>query len=414
MSNNPFYYKVLDKIFYSDLRALEYISSKLKNDKPLINKPNTGLEADFPHYLANKGALEFNLNLGVMHQDWTNEPQHDIEYYREQTCRALESKYDKIVLGYSGGTDSETILETFKKIGTRNIHLLNGMNAESHVFSKTRTELNADLAKRVQKKHRKDIDNLGWQVDIGKVWNTTNEKQYEDMITDYKIGHWSGDYKNVNGWHQDSGKVRLTKTKTSNTAFVLGQEKPEILIENDWWVYKLLHQVWDLPLAAMDPNSEVVYFWVNDFEPNLIKKLSHLKAKEMDKIFCELKIKPTPENCYQLCSTLHASKYYDRVTKAMGFKAISPLLQSSSTKIGGEWFKLDAKTQLESQKKHSQQTLNKNKIANDYFDQEIVKKVDSRFINKNKRTFIPIWGRSIKIRPVSEALGKIISDKDTR
>ena len=47
-------------------------------------------------------------------------------------------------------------------------------------------------------------------------------------------------------------------------------------------------------------------------------------------------------------------------------------------------------------------------------DQEIVKKVDSRFINKNKRTFIPIWGRSIKIRPVSEALGKIISDKDTR
>ena len=101
----------------------------------------------------------------------------------------------------------------------------------------------------------------------------------------------------------------------------------------------------------------------------------------MDKIFCELKIKPTPENCYQLCSTLHASKYYDRVTKAMGFKAISPLLQSSSTKIGGEWFKLDAKTQLESQKKHSQQTLNKKKIANDYFDQEIVKKVDSRFIN---------------------------------
>ena len=411
MQHNPFYYKVLDKIFYSDLRALEYISSKLKNDKTQINRPNTALELDFPQYLANKGALEFNLNLKVMHEDWSTEPPHDIEYYREQTCRALESKYDKIVLGYSGGTDSETILEAFKKIGTRNLHVLNGMNAESHVFSSTRTALNDDLAKRFQKKHRSDTDNLGWQVDIGKVWNTTNEKQYEQIITDYKIGHWSGDYKNVNGWHQNSGKVVLTKTKTSNTAFVLGQEKPEVIIENDWWVYKLQHQVWDLPLAAMDPNSEVVYFWVNDFEPNLIKKLAHLKAKEMDKIFCELKTKPTANNCFSLCSTFMATKYYDRVTKAMGFKAISPLLQGSSTKMGGEWYKQDAKVQLESQKKHSQQTLNKKKIANDYFDQEIVKKVDSRFLNKTTRNFIPIWGRSIKIRPVSDTLRKIILDK---
>lgn len=404
MSQNPFFYKVLDKIFYSDLRALEYLSSKLKNDKQTVNKPNTDLAIDFPHYLASKGALEFNLNLNVMNEDWTNEPPHDIEYYREQTCRALENKYDKIVLGYSGGTDSETILETFKKIGTRHIHLLNGMNDESHVYSKTRLSLKDDLARLVQKKHRSDIDNLGWQVDIGKVWNTTTEKQYEDMLTDYKIGHWSGDYKNVNGWHQNGGKVVLTKTKTSNTAFVLGQEKPEVMIENGWWVYKLRHAVWDLPLAAMDPNSEVVYFWVNDFEPNLIKKLAHLKAKEMDRIFCELKIKPTPNDCLQLCSTMHASKYYDRVQKAMGFKAISPLLQGSSTKPGGEWFNHDAKIQLESQKQYSQQTLNKKKISNDYFDQEIVKKVDGRFLDKTNRDFIHIWGRSIKIRPVSETL----------
>jgi len=79
--------------------------------------------------------------------------------------------------------------------------------------------------------------------------------------------------------------------------------------------------------------------------------------------------------------------------------------------MGGEWYKQDAKVQLESQKKHSQQTLNKKKIANDYFDQEIVKKVDSRFLNKTTRNFIPIWGRSIKIRPVSDTLRKIILDK---
>jgi len=62
------------------------------------------------------------------------------------------------------------------------------------------------------------------------------------------------------------------------------------------------------------------------------------------------------------------------------------------------------KVQLESQKHHSQQTLNKKMISNDYFDQEIVKKVDSRFLDKKNRDFIHIWGRSIKIRPVSETL----------
>jgi len=40
-----------------------------------------------------------------------------------------------------------------------------------------------------------------------------------------------------------------------------------------------------------------------------------------------------------------------------------------------------------------------------------VKKVDSRFLNKTTRNFIPIWGRSIKIRPVSDTLRKIILDK---
>ena len=47
--------------------------------------------------------------------DWSVEPKEDIYELFRQRAQQLREKYDYIVLIYSGGVDSHTILETFLK-----------------------------------------------------------------------------------------------------------------------------------------------------------------------------------------------------------------------------------------------------------------------------------------------------------
>ena len=52
--------------------------------------------------------------------DWTKEPEESIDILYRNRCEQLRSSYDYIVLMYSGGSDSNNILDTFAK---NNIHL---------------------------------------------------------------------------------------------------------------------------------------------------------------------------------------------------------------------------------------------------------------------------------------------------
>jgi len=82
-------YRVGDLKFYSKLEAIE-----------MQEKTNVHLHWDF-----NEAAFSS--------YDWSVEPQESIlELYR-QRAQQLRDKYDYIILIYSGGADSETILQSF-------------------------------------------------------------------------------------------------------------------------------------------------------------------------------------------------------------------------------------------------------------------------------------------------------------
>ena len=84
----PTYYTVGDRVHYNDIDAYKDFSQNL-ND-----------------------SIYFNLGLDMFstdNLDWTKEPTRDIEYYRQQVCEYIEDTYEEIVVGYSGGTDSETV-----------------------------------------------------------------------------------------------------------------------------------------------------------------------------------------------------------------------------------------------------------------------------------------------------------------
>ena len=82
-------YRVGDLKFYSKLEAIEMHT-------------RTGIH---PHWDFNEAVFSS--------YDWTVEPEENIlELYR-QRAQQLRDKYDYIILIYSGGADSETILQSF-------------------------------------------------------------------------------------------------------------------------------------------------------------------------------------------------------------------------------------------------------------------------------------------------------------
>jgi hypothetical protein len=405
------YYKVGNKKFYSDVKALEELTKITKNvdqKKHFTQKYNE----DILKYLGNKGIVEFCIDQKLFDDDWTTEPPESIEYYRQQMCAYIEKNYNEITIGYSGGTDSNTVVECFKRRKTRNIKLLNVVNNSVQQLSKTRQFLNDHTKKVTYAKHGDVASQLGWEFDLFQGWTPTSKETFEKEIVDYNYGHWAGDWKNTNGWYQNSGELTLTRSKTSKACFIMGYEKPEILIENGWYVYKLHNHEWDLPINCTDPNVDLIYFYVNDGSPHLIKKLAHAKAKEIDNILWEYNLLPTAEvmqmfwhNGAEVLDNpfIDNRPYYDRLMKAMGFEAASSFLQGSETKSNGKWFNEDQQCIKENNAK-DKHTSQKQKIAKKYFDDVITKKVDNRFLDLPNKNVKGIWGKSIKVRPVSQRL----------
>ena len=65
--------------------------------------------------------ISFHFNDEILSElDWETEPPHDIDYYYKLRAESLRDQYDYIVLMYSGGADSSTILKTFLR---NNIHI---------------------------------------------------------------------------------------------------------------------------------------------------------------------------------------------------------------------------------------------------------------------------------------------------
>ena len=197
------YYKVGNKKFYSDVKALEELSkltTKIeKNDQHDLKL--TLLIDDLALYMAKKGALEFCIDQKMMNDDWTVEPPETIEYYRQQMCAYIEKNYDEITIGYSGGTDSNTVVECFKRRKTPNIKLLNVVNNSVQQLSKTRQYLNDHTKKVTYAKHGRAASELGWEFDLFQGWTPTSKETYEKEVVDYEYGAWDSDWKNTNGWY---------------------------------------------------------------------------------------------------------------------------------------------------------------------------------------------------------------------
>jgi len=252
----------------------------------------------------------------------------------------------------------------------------------------------------IEKKHRDAVQDLGWKITIGATWQMQDYKKLEKTISDYEEGCWNVDYRMINPWHLNDDFNKMTKGSRKKTCIVFGKEKPDIVIKDGWWCYQLMNNNWQQPIDCFDPDTDLVYFYVNDYCPDLIKKLSHAKAKEMEKIFIEKQMLPTEENSRKV--SVQSSPYRERLLKAMDYNAITQFLNTNATQLGFGWQK---NLETRQQKKLDPELHLKNELLKfDFFDDVVVKTVDNRFLDLTKREIHGIWGKPIKVRPLSDQL----------
>lgn len=375
MSLKPLiHYRVGDKKFDSDFRAFQYFSKNLKNS----------LE------------LKFNFDLD---EDWTVEPSESIEFYRQKVCEYIENTYTNITVAYSGGTDSETVADAFKRRGTKNLRLLNTVNVWDNE-SKTRQWLMQHTTEHIQAKHQDAIVGLGWLFQVGELWKPNTYDQFENQLADFNMTNWGADVDWTNQWCTDSAEVYI-KTKQINqgrSCMIHGKEKPEITIENGWWCARYLSSLFETPFHFVEDDVEHLYFFVNDICPELPKKLAWAKAQEMERIFIENKLAPTEQNVVK--ASLPIGEHYERIITAMGYRAISDFLNTNATKHWG-WWKEETEKELLKQNIHSKR---KKMLSNKFFDEVLIDQIDHRFLDFGAKGIHGIWTKSYPLFPVDPVL----------
>lgn len=367
------YYSVGDKTFDSDVTALQYFSKNLNEEME----------------------MQFNFKLD---DDWTKEPAHDLEHYRQKMCAHIENSYHNITIAYSGGTDSETMVDAFKRRGTRQLTLLHLTNSVS-ADTRARHELEKEMKQRIQLKHGDAIKNLGWKFKIGTKWQVGTSAETERTVADQRFISWNPDVDFLNQWYEDkpSSGILTKYDKKRNGCVVYGKEKPEIGIEKGWWVARYMSPMFETPFY-FDDEADDVYFFVNGSCPELPKKISWLKAKAIEKIFIRDGILPTEKNATS--ASLFSSPYYQEINRATGYMALSDFLNTNASKIWG-WWRQEHEKDIKSTHK---ETNNKFILKNKYFNEVLTKTIDNRFLDIDNRMVHGIRSKSYRLFPVCDLL----------
>lgn len=340
--------------------------------------------------------IEFVLDYDVCRNrsSWLIEPQLDIKTYFRKHARILADKYDDITIHYSGGTDSHTILDAFIDEGIRNVKLWNrtGYGFEDYLpkiklFETTRDELT--------RKYGEKLKELNYTV-IG-LDNPIYLPQSDPAEWRLALENFVGDYRTVvtvpeSIGHYHSRHKRVNKTK-SRSCMVWGLEKPRVSLLNGEWYWATNSRMWFQYETPASDEYDVIFFFFTDDVPEIPIKLSWLKIAAIESIIKTYGNIKRQEAERLVQDVQHfSSSYYTFINEAMGYKALSPILNGnywrSSPDYAG-WLKV----------LHLKRESNGiNRETQYFFDEEIRKRIDQRYIIEDSKTLISFPSRSIFLK----------------
>lgn len=205
--------------------------------------------------------------------DWTLEPDQDLKTLEIEHCKFLRNKYNLIVLFYSGGVDSHTVLQRFidAKVHIDYIVCFSYTNSRSHISS-----LEPGTALNYLKQNQHLFPNT-------KILSTNESLDEREKIEDLNtIFNFDGDVTKLNSllrFHPVGNGPKLRREypeiykqiEDNNGCMVTGSNKP--------MVYKNDQGFWYTPIDShddsMDASDHMEYFWTGS-NPILHLKQCHM------------------------------------------------------------------------------------------------------------------------------------------
>jgi len=298
--------------------------------------------------------IQFVYNEDVMSQyDWTKEPEEDIYELYTDRARQLRSKYDYLVLLYSGGIDSHTVLKSFLDNDIHLNEICTFTNAQvetktgkfnQEVFNAAIPFVNSlDLTKLKTKFRLVDISDL--------IINQYQDEFHFENHHLYNQGpgnNWSSAVRS----HVLKSKIQdhLTLTEQGKTVcYIWGFDKPTLLWEDNKYYIRFADNAIDLNMRQYINRKTLVSKFANFYDepfytcrefPKITIKQGHMLFKLIKSMSTsDLRLKSQDEIPTTGPFVVHhKAQYYRFLSKKMVDGTIYPnanLLQFGDDKTKG-------------------------------------------------------------------------------
>lgn len=373
-NQNFFYYEVDGTTLKSNTAAFHALkTARLKNPRA---KPKFVMDFDF---LKNP-----DKNL------WQTEPPESLSFYMDKHAVLLSEKFNKIILFYSGGTDSHPIAEAFARCGIP-VELLWWNDWQDYCD----TTINSVF----EKQNKPDLVSYVAETNKTKKVFTYQEiiQQLPTEDTLYKfLADASGPFdQNNQPWNfpgyctDGKGGIPLNFKTKDTDCVVAGMEKPCIRLRQGWW----FHSLGDLTVTyCPDESTNFVWFYITDLVPELHVKCSWLRMKAIENILNREKLPFTDAQVMNLQDG--ESPYYTEINNAGGMFALNRRLSLPKTHVPDS-LSFTGEIYRRVKKEHFPG-------IEDFWESVVVPSVGSRYINLSSKTVAPMYTPLIPLKRVSE------------
>jgi len=325
---------------------------------------------------------------------WKKEPLYSISHYLRQHARLISEKYDNIFLLYTGGTDSQTMLDAFIAEKIKNITLITNrgnMDLTSTDFEKNFRYLEKTVSvEKWLEQNKQTMKDLNYTHFFYR-GESFERNQYEKILVDNDFHDYNNDVFAATSWVNGKSDLRhIVTAQKTNSCIVMGFEKPRLTLINDdsvWaWQFRsgYLHRV---DLICGNDHVDAIDFYFSDDIPEIQIKLAWLKSKILEKIILTHKLPFTEKIVRELQS--NTGRYYETINNAMGYRAANALLNSIRSK------ELNLKTA--NLKTHFYKDILQN------YYQYIKQNINNDFIG-HRGDVTAIKTKAVPIRPIKAAL----------
>lgn len=217
---------------------------------------------------------------------WEIEPPETLDQLYDRRCRELREKYDYIILSYSGGSDTNNILESFMR---QNLHIdeivtnhiteatekLTVLNPRNTHPSNFNAEHQLQAVPRLKEIYNKLPRTKITVLDVSKAVISALDGKEEDWVLNRREGVSVGMVFRYN--HFYFSEVRKQFDKNLKICIIVGIDKPRTFIKDGIFYMRFTDSAVNMSSIADHneyPNAKIEYFYWND--PVIVAKQAHV------------------------------------------------------------------------------------------------------------------------------------------